>query len=303
MLQVLLDSLVRSSQLALLAIGLTMVYSVLRFPNFSHVEFAPLGAYLALAFMSAVSLPLALAAPTAIALTGLFGILADRTVFKRLRGRSPAMLLIASFALGIVMRESIQAIWGPSPYLYPVGDMRVPLMILEARISLIQVAIIASAAACMVLFHVLLNHTRLGMAMRATADNRDLAEGSGIPAERVILWIWFIGAAFAGLGGILLALDTQLFPMMGFGIIIPVFAAVLIGGIGRPYGAMLGALIVGFTENIGLEINWAPLLELAGVATSGYVYIPTGYKEAIPFVFLILVLLVRPHGLLGARSS
>lgn len=302
MLQVILDSLVRSSQIALLAIGLTMVFSVLRFPNFSHVEFGPIGAYLALALTALLGMPFVLGALLAIVLTGLMGIAADRTVFKRLRGRPAAVLLIASFALGIVMRESIQAIAGPSPYLYAVANVPAALEVLDARISSTQVWIIGASIGCMAFFHFLLHYTKLGMAMRATADDRDLAQGSGIHAERIIQWIWFIGAAFAGLAGVLIALDTQLQPLMGFSIIIPVFAAVLIGGIGRPYGAMLGALVVGFAENVGLAINWSALFELLNMSTDGYVYIPTGYKDAIPFFFLILVLLFRPQGLLAGPS-
>lgn len=302
LLQVILDSLVRSSQIALLAVGLTMVFSVLRFPNFSHVEFGPIGAYVTLAIMSLLGMPLLFAALLAIVITGLFGIAADRVVFRRLRNRPAAVLLIASFALGIIMRESVQAIWGPSPYGYDVEALRRSFELLDARISITQIGIIGAAIACMAFFHVLLHYTKMGMAMRATADDKDLAEGSGIHAERIILWIWFIGAAFAGLGGILIALDTQLYPQMGFSIIIPVFAAVLIGGIGRPYGAMLGALIVGFTENVGLVINWSDLFELFGLSTDGFVYIPTGYKDAIPFFFLILVLLLRPQGLLAGRG-
>lgn len=301
LLQVILDSLVRSSQIALLAIGLTMVFSVLRFPNFSHVEFGPIGAYVALALMSLAGIPLLFAALLAIIVTGLFGIAADRVVFRRLRNRPAAVLLIASFALGIVMRESVQAIWGPSPYGYDAEVLRRSFELLDARLSITQIGIIAAAIGCMAFFHILLHYTKMGMAMRAAADDKDLAEGSGIHAERIILWIWFIGAAFAGLGGILIALDTQLYPQMGFSIIIPVFAAVLIGGIGRPYGAMLGALIVGFTENVGLVINWNGLIELFGFAADGFVYIPTGYKDAIPFFFLILVLLFRPQGLLAGR--
>lgn len=301
LLQVILDSLVRSSQLALLAIGLTMVFSVLRFPNFSHVEFGPIGAYVALALMSLLGMPLLAAALIAIVITGLSGIAADRLVFEKLRDRPAAVLLIASFALGIVMRESVQAIAGPSPFSYEADVLRNSFSVLGARISITQIGIVGAAVACMAFFHGLLNHTRMGMAMRATADDKSLAEGSGIHAERIIVWIWFIGAAFAGLGGILLALDTQLYPRMGFSVIVPVFAAVLIGGIGRPYGAMLGALIVGFTENVGLMINWSDVFGLFGFATDGFVYIPTGYKDAIPFFFLILVLLFRPQGLLAGR--
>jgi branched-subunit amino acid ABC-type transport system permease component len=300
--QVIFDSLVRSSELALLAVGLTMVYSVLRFPNFSHVEFAPLGAYLALVFTGTLGLPLVLAAVVAVVLTGAAGVACDRAVFARLRTRSPIMLMIAAFALGIVIREVLRAIFGPSPTSFPIG-LQAPLQIMGASVTPVQIGIILAAVACMLAFHLLLTYTNLGIAMRAAADNADLARASGIHTERVIRAVWFIGSGFAGLGGILLGLDTQIFPMMGFGIIIPVFCAAILGGIGSPYGALLGALVLGFAENVGLSINFAGAFEALGMATDGYVYIPSGYKAAIPFTFLILALLLRPQGLVGRRSG
>jgi len=299
MTQVIFDSLVRSSELALLAVGLTMVYSVLRFPNFAHVEFAPVGGYLALLGSTVLGLHLIAAAAVALLVTGVIGVAADRVVFAQLRERSPAVLMIASFALGIVIREMIRAIWGPSPRMYELG-LQSPVELLGARITVVQMGIIAAAVACMVVLHVMLSYTKMGVAMRAAADNPRLAETSGIYTERVIRSIWFIGAGVAGLGGILLGLDTQLRPMMGFGIIISIFAAVLLGGIGSPYGALLGAAVVGFAENVGLAINWSPLAAAIGITTDGYVSIPAGYQQAIPFTFLILTLLLRPQGLMGA---
>ena len=137
--------------------------------------------------------------------------------------------------------------------------------------------------------------------MRATADNAPLSQASGIHTERVIRAVWFIGSGFAALGGVLIGLNTQLKPDMGFGLIIEVFCAAIVGGIGHPYGAMLGAVLVGFAENIGLAINWAPLLDVLGLKVKTYLFIPTGYKAAIPFSLLILMLLLRPHGILGVK--
>jgi len=119
--------------------------------------------------------------------------------------------------------------------------------------------------------------------------------------ERIIRVVWFVGSAFAALGGVLIALNTQLQPNMGFGIIIQVFCAAILGGIGHPYGAMLGAVILGFAENLGMAINWAPLFGTLGLTAESHLFIPTGYKAAVPFSLLILVLLLRPRGLIGAR--
>lgn len=300
MTQILIDSLIRAAELSFLAVGLTMVYSVLRFANFAHVEFATIGAYLTFAFSSTLGLPLALAAVCAMALTGALGVGIDRAIFSRPRATSPIMLMIISFALGIGLRETVRAIWGPSPFFYNVGIMA-PWQVFGARITPTQVAVIAAALVAMLAFHLLLSRTTLGIAMRATADNAPLAQASGIPTRSVVRAVWFIGAAFAALGGILIGLNTQVKPDMGLGIIIETFAAAIVGGIGSPYGAILGAALVGIAENVGLAINWSPALALLGIETSGYSYIPTGYKAVLAFSLLIITLLLRPQGLIGTR--
>jgi branched-subunit amino acid ABC-type transport system permease component len=300
MLQVLIDSLIRAAELSFLAVGLTMVYSVLRFANFAHVEFATVGAYLALAFSVTLGAPFVLAAILAILVVGALGVGIDKLIFSRLDGASPIMLMIASFALGIALRELVRAIWGPSPFFYSLGVLA-PWQFLGLRITPTQVGVIVAAIVAMLGFHLLLSRTTLGIAMRATADNPALAQASGIATNRVIRAVWFIGSAFAALGGILVGLNTQVKPDMGFGLIIEVFSAAIVGGIGSPYGAILGALLVGFAENFGLAINWSPVLAALGIETDGFAYIPTSYKAVVAFTLLILTLLIRPQGLLGPR--
>lgn len=300
MLQTLVDGLIRSAELSLLAVGLTMVYGVLRFANFAHVEFATLGGFvtLALAGVSGISLPVA--ALLGIAAVGIVGVGMDTAVFRRLRTAPPVMLMIASFALAIIIRETVRAIWGPTSYFYETG-VALPWRVLGFRITPTQVAVIAAASIAILAFYFLLNRTRLGIAMRATADNPDLAQASGINTEHVIRTVWFVGAGFAALGGIMIGLSTQLKADMGVGLIIEAFAAAIVGGIGNPYGALLGALLIGYAENIGLAINWSGLLTWLGFDVGAFVFIPTGYKAAIPFVLLILTLLIRPQGILGGR--
>jgi branched-subunit amino acid ABC-type transport system permease component len=208
--------------------------------------------------------------------------------------------MIASFALGIAMRETVRAIWGPSPFFYKLGVLP-PWLVFGGRITPIQVGIIVAAVVAMVAFHALLSRTRLGMAMRATADNVALSQASGIPADRVIRAVWFIGAGFAACGGILVGLNTQVKPDMGVGLIIEVFSAAIVGGIGSPYGAILGAVLVAVAENVGLAIDWSTLLNLVGFDADRFTYIPTGYKAAVAFGLLIVTLLVRPRGLVGAK--
>ncbi len=297
--QVIVDSLIYSSELALLAIGVTMVYGALRFPNFAHVEFATLGAYLAFAMSAGLGLPLYAALPIAVVMAGLVGIGVDLAVFRKLRQTTPILLMIASFGVGIALREAIRAIWGTSPVFYPIPLQRPLHLGLGTSVTWVQIAIILVAGGCVLAFHLLLNRTKLGIAMRSLADNPRLSEASGINTERIIRSVWLIGAGMAGLGGVLIGLDTQVHPNMGFAIIIPVFCAAILGGIGNPYGAMLGALVVAFAQNVGLAIDWTPVASMLGYGGDGGLYIPTGYKAAIPFALLILCLLLRPQGLMG----
>lgn len=303
--QIIIDSLIRASELALLAVGLTMVYDVLRFPSFAHVEFGTVGAFVAYAVSAALPgghvWAVVVGAVVAVVVSGLLGIGADRVIFSRLRQASPIILMIASFGLGIAMRFTVRAVWGPGAHGYPLPLER-PWLVLGGRVTPIAVLIIVATVVCMLGFHLLLNHTRLGVAMRATADNALLSEASGIYTERIIRLVWFIGCGFAGLGGVMLGLATQIDPSMGFSIMLPVFAAAILGGIGNPYGAVLGACVLGFAETLGLSINWAPALHWLGLRAQ-YLFIPTGYKEAISFAILIVILLVRPQGLLSARAS
>lgn len=301
MIQILVDSLLRASQISLLAVGLTLVYALLRFPNFAHVEFAVFGAYVGLFFAAVVGVPLVFAIMLGLIAAGILGWLIDRAVFSRLRGGSPILMMIASFGLGIAIRASVRTIWGSSARFYPLGLQR-PIEVFGAHITPIQIWIIGIAAASMVGFYLVLNFTRLGTAMRATADNSNLAEASGIYTERVIGMVWFLGAAIAGLGGVLIGLGTQIYPQMGYAIIIPVFCAAILGGIGNPYGAVAGALVIGLAENFGLAINWAPLFSLFGYGGDA-LYIQTGWRHAIPFALLIVVLLVRPQGIFGAKRA
>jgi len=298
--QVILNTLIRGGELSLLAIGVTMVYGTLRFPNFAHVEFATAGAYITLFFSGVAGLWLPLAAAVAIALTAAIGVASDRLIFSRLRVAHPVMPMIASFGLGIVVREAVRGSAGTSPF-FLGQDLSTRWTVFGANITSDQVLILVIVAIAVIGFHLLLTRTRLGIAMRAVSDNADLSRASGIFSERIIRLVWLLGAAMAALGGILIGLETQLQPNMGIGLIIAMFAAALLGGIGNPYGAVLGGFVVAFAENVILSVNWAWAGQLVGMDVD-FLMIPTGYKEAISFALLIIVLLIRPKGILGDPS-
>ena len=301
--QVVINSIVRASELALLSLGLTIVYDILRFANFAHTEFAVVGVYLAFFLNVTLGLHIIPAAIVASVATGVFSILVDRAVFKKLRSSSGIIIMVTSLGLAIALRNTIRAIWGADAQNYSV-PLQTPIITEYFRITPLQIWIILIGLSAMFVFHLLLHHTKLGKAMRASSDNPELAQASGIATEKIITWVWFIAITFASLGGILIGLETYILPYMGFAIIIPVFCATILGGIGNPYGAMLGALVLGFAENFGLYINFGKIINIGGILNySKELFIPTGYKPAISFIIMIMVLLIRPRGILGKKKE
>jgi branched-subunit amino acid ABC-type transport system permease component len=301
--QVIINSIIRASELTLLSLGLTIVYDILKFANFAHTEFAVVGAYLAFFLSVTLGLPMIPAAIIAAIATGFLSIAIDRAVFKKMRNSNGIIIMVTSMGVAIALRNTVRAIWGADARSY-VLPLQSPLVTQWFRITSLQIWIIIVGAVAMILFHLLLHYTTLGKAMRASSDNPELAQASGIATEKIVTYVWFIAITFASLGGTLIGMETFLLPYMGFAIIIPVFCATIMGGIGNPYGAMLGALVLGFAENFGLYINFGKVFNLGGLLPfSRDMFIPTGYKPAIAFVMLIIVLLIRPRGILGKKKE
>jgi len=297
--QLIVNSLITAAVLAIVGLGLTMCFDILKFANFAHTELAVTGAYLAFFFNVQLHFNMGWSILFASILTGLLGMLTDRAVFKRMRGVGDVIPMVTSLGLSIVMRDGVRAIWGSDIRLYNV-EHSAGYELLGARITPAQVGILTIVVVAMIGFHFLLRKTKLGKAMRATSDNRALAEASSIDTEKVILFVWFIGASFAGLGGCMIAWDTQLDPMLGFMIVIPIFCAVLLGGVGNVYGVMIGALILGFVQNLGIFVDFEKIVNLGGLFhIVDHFIIPVDYKPAIPFVILVILLLFKPEGILA----
>ena len=296
--QVLVNSLITASELGIIAIGLTLTLSLLRFANFAHVETAVAGAYIAWALNVPLGLNFGVAVLVAILVMGVFGILIDRVVFRIFRNSDDVAPMIASLGLSIAIRNSVQATFGPRFLRYDFG-IAPGIKMMGAFVTGQQLWILCIVAVALFGFHLLLQYSTIGKAMRATATNRDLAQASGVDTEWVIAWVWFLGTGFAALGGALVAWDTQLVPDLGFNLVIPIFCVVLIGGVGSVYGALLGAVVVGFAVNFGVAIDLAPLVNrIGGRDVVGLVRIPAEYKPAIVYAAVILVLLLRPSGLM-----
>lgn len=288
--QLLFNILSRASELALIGISLTLVYDLLDFASFAQNEFAAIGAYLALFFSVGLGMNLIFAALLAVIITGILGMLTDRVIFRWLRASDPFIRMVASIGLAQGIRSLIQVFWGGQIKDYGLG-IQAPITLLGATVTPIRILIVIVAGAAIFGFHLFLHQTNIGRAIRATSDNRELAEATGIDTERVVLYVWFLACAFAAIGGILIGLETQLRPNMGEALLLATFCVVILGGIGNVYGALVGSLIFAAAENIGIALN-----------IGGFQF-PVKYKPAIAFVVLILTLLISPTGVLGRKES
>lgn len=277
------NGIVLGSILALGAIGLTMIFGVLRFAHFAHGDLMTVGAYIAFTFVHGLGWPVWAAAVPAIVLTAVIAVILDQLFYRRMRRVAPVILLISSFATALMLRALIQIIWGSNNQVYERG-ISIPYHVAGMVVTPDSLKVLAGAVIMVVIVHLFLAHTRMGKAMRAMSDNVDLARISGVPVNRVILVTWLFAGALTAVAGILLGLDTRMIPTMGWNVLLPVFAAAILGGVGKPYGAILGGLI------IGLAMNYSVL------------FMPSAYKLAVAFVIMIGVLILRPQGLLKGIS-
>lgn len=304
MIQHLADGILVGAILSLGAIGLTMVMHMLRFANFSHAELLSVGAYCALVFdgvfealypplsmaVGPLSLTGALALATLISMgfTGLTAMVIDRLVFKRVRAKGGELSMVfASFGVALIIRNVLGLIFGLQAQLYS-SDIVFAVVLSRDPMVLIkpdQVFTLVAALVIMLILHFVLSRTTFGYALRAVAENPSLAQVSGINLTRMITLIWLIGGALAAAAGIFYGLTNQVNPVLGRDLLLPIFAATIVGGIGSIYGAVLGGFLVGIASNVALLI------------------LPSGYSPAVPFLIILLVLLIRPTGLFGEERT
>lgn len=301
MLQLAADGLILGATISLGAIGLTLTYSILRFANFTHGEFITAGAYVALAALAgfagiahgpgrigALSFgwPLLTALLLAMLLTGGLALVLDWLLFRGLRRHGSAIaLVIASFGASLAVRNLIVFGFGPQPE-YFTRDLQIAMPILPGlRVTPDQLFVLGLAAALVVALHLFLTRSTLGRAMRATAENPALATLIGIDVRAVVRWTWLIGGGLAAVAGVFLGLTVQVRPSMGFDLLLPLFAAAILGGIGSPYGAVLGGVLIGLSQSLAVPL------------------VGSEYRQAIGFLVMLAVLLWRPQGILGERST
>lgn len=281
-LQLVIYGVVLGCILALGAIGVSLTFGILRFANFAHGDLMTVGAYFGFVLIRQAALPFWLSLPIACLMTAGVAIALDWLIFRRLRRRPPVILLISSFGVALIVRSLIQLIWGTDQLVYRQGIQQ-PWRVAGLVLKPDQLIVVVGAIALVTALHFFLQKTKTGKAMRAMADNIDLAKITGINTERVVLWTWTLGAIMACAAGIFLGLDTQISPTMGWNSLLPVFAAVILGGIGSPYGAIAGGLVIGLASELSTLV------------------ISPAYKAAVAFAILVMMLIVKPTGLLGGR--
>jgi len=283
--QFLVNGVIVGSTIALAAIGLTLIFGVLDFINFAHGEYLTIGAYAAFVANVTLGLPFVVAAAVAIPVTVVIALVLDRVVFYPLRrqGVGGLALLITSVGLSMILRNGIETIWSSDNLRYGVAGAE-SVQVLGVRITAVQVAIVVVSLVLMVAIHLLLTRTVLGISMRATASNRSLALSSGVNAEGIVTWTWVIGAGLTAIAGVLIGLNTVVRPSMGFELLLVMFAAVILGGIGDPYGAMLGGLAIGMAQEVSVA------------------FISSAYKPAVAFTIMVVLLLWKPEGLRGGEA-
>ncbi len=306
--------------IGLAGIGLSMTYSILNFANFAHGDYISSGAFAGWAttwliaglgsanvgtlvmvgasgdvypsqlHTSIVGSPLAIVAGIVIAggAAILLSLFIDHVVYKPMRGQDGIALLIASIGVAFILRYLIVFLWGSESR--SVADtppsFRPTIAGVHFNFGYHELTLVVCAVVLMIGVHFLMQRTKLGKAMRAMSDNEDLARVTGIPTERVIRWTWVIGAGLAGVAGYLLILESGTIAYnRGWILLLLIFAAVILGGIGSIYGAIFGGLIIGLTQKMSI------------------IWISSDFTKVAAFALLILILLVRPTGLFSGRST
>lgn len=282
-----INGLASGSIYALGAIGLSLVYGILKLVNFAHGDFITLGGFVAFAVNVSAGLPLVVAFLGALVAVAILGIVLEYTVWgpMRRKGAGVLQLLLLSIGLAFVMRNMILFIWTGEQRSLDVDQFQVWQPFDYITISAIQVTVIVTAAVVLLAVALMLRSTIVGKSMRALSDSFDLAEVSGVNTKRIVAYTWLLAGSLAGLAGVLAAIYTTLTPNTGWFLLLPIFAAVVLGGIGNAYGALIGGITLGLVQ------EWSTML------------IRPTYKEAIGFLVLILVLLVRPEGIFGQART
>lgn len=275
---------------ALVALGISLIYSGLDIVHFAHGEIYMIGAFIGLTLYKSAGLPFIVAFLLAVVLTGFVGVFIERVFYRRLTSGGGGYtvagmgMVIAGFGMSIVLQNIAFLIWGPKPLPFNVS-FGMPLEVGNLALPMSYVWIVVTALVLMVALHIVLRKTMIGLAIRAVAYNKDIAYLSGVNVPLMISTIFGIACALGAAAGILIAPINYVQVQMGIGILIKAFAAAVVGGFGSLPGAVLGGLLVGVVESLGAA------------------FISGTYKDVYAFVLLIVVMMVKPSGILGVAAK
>ena len=275
---------------ALGAVGISMIFGILRFAHFAHGDLMTIGGYGVLTAVWLVPLHPLLLLPVGMALAIAAALAVDRFFYKPLRALPTIYTVIASFGVALIFRSIAQLIWSSSNQVFIPGVRR-PLVLFDTfRISALHAQVIVLTVLITIALHLFLSRSRTGRAMRAVSDEPELAAVAGLDTEKVVRWTWVIGAALAATAGVFAGMDTSMHPNLGWNLLLPMFAAAILGGIGKPMGAIAGGLIIGVAEEC-VTYTWLGSEPL----------ISPSYKSAVAFTIMVGLLLFRPQGLFKGR--
>ncbi len=286
-LQLLINSVVSGSIYALVAVGFSLIYATNRFMHFAHGAVVVAGGYLLFTLFGLLKLPFVFAVVLAILLSGGLGFVMYRLFYARLllRKSSTVILLIASIGLLILLENVIVLLFGPQVRTIGYMTMQEGIRVGSAVMTVLQMVLVGVVGGVLVFVFWLMRKTKVGVQLRAVADNCELAEVMGLPVEKLRAGSFFLGSLLAGLAGVLISLEQNISPLMGTMLMVKGFSGAVIGGLLSVPGSIAGSFIVGAAEHFG---TW---------------YISSGYKEAITFGLLFLFLLVRPQGIFGKEKG
>ncbi len=288
MLQVLLNGIIVGGIYALMTVGFNLIFASVRFYHLAYGALGLFGAYFTRFFQLQFDLHFVVSMALSAAIFGFVGVFIWRVVYMPLkkRGASSIGMIVAAFGLMIVLQNLISLIFSPSTKSISATRTVVEgLDVFGLKITINQVIILAVAVILMIAMEILLNRTKLGAGIRAVGQNKDLAKISGIPAERVIIYTFYIGTFLSVIGASLNALEIGLKPTMGLIIILKVVIAAVIGGMGSIRGALAGGLLLGVAENLGIF------------------YLGGQWQDTVAFTILILFLMFKPEGMFSTLSS
>ncbi len=286
----LIPALTLGSIYALGAVGISMIFGILRFAHFAHGDVMTLGAYGVLTAVWFIPLHPLLLMPFGAVLSVAAALAVDRFFYRPLRKLPTIYTVISSFGVALIFRSLIQIIWGADSHVYVQGVTKPIVLFGTFRIAALHAEAILLTLLIAVALHFFLTRSRTGRSMRAVADEPELAAVAGLDTEKIVRATWIIGASLAAVAGVFAAMDTDIHPNLGWNLLLPMFAAAILGGIGKPMGAISGGFIIGLAEELS-TFNW--IGDEALIAPS--------YKTAVGFVIMVALLIFRPQGLFRGR--